>query len=246
MVYCDEREQERVNQDIAQLLNPPKKEKLHEAIVAQIKGLIHSKKLGVGDKLPSERELAVLFAVSRVVLREALRSLEQAGLIEIKPGPAGGAFIARNLHKPLFHAASDLFHGGELTLKYFSEARRAIECFIVKLAAERAKPEDLARLREINERLLGEIEDKGRFRENNGAFHVAVAEIAGNPLLTLMVQSLIDLLNVVYPTPSQSGEFIRNTYQRHLAIIEAMEQKDSVRCEELMAIDTEHTAKLST
>lgn len=235
-----------MNQDIAHLLNPPKKEKLHEAIVAQIKGLINAKKLGVGDKLPSERELAVLFAVSRVVVRESLRSLEQAGLIEIRSGSSGGAFISRNLHRPLFNAASDLFHGGELTLKYFSEARRAIECFIVRLAAERAKAENLKRLRELNERLLGEIEDKGRFRENNGAFHVAIAEIAGNPLLTLMVQSLIELLNVVYPTPSQSGEFIKNTYQRHLAIIEAMEQKDTARCEELMAVDTEHTAKLST
>lgn len=235
-----------MTKDISSLLNPPKKEKLHEAIVAQIKGLSNSKKLGVGDKLPSERDLAVLFAVSRVVVRESLRSLEQAGLIEIRPGPAGGAFIARNLHKPLFQAASDLFHGGELTLKYFSEARRAIECFIVRLAVERAKGDDLKKLRELNERLLGEIDDRGRFRENNGAFHLAIAEIAGNPLLTLMVQSIVDLLNVVYPKPSQSGEFIKNTYRRHLDIIEAMEKKDTARCEELMAIDTEHTAKLST
>ncbi len=95
---------------IAQLIKPPKKEKLHEAIVAQIKTLIHTKKLGVGDRLPSERELAQLFNVSRVVVRESLRSLEQSGLIEVRPGSTGGAFITYNVHKPLFDAAYDLFN----------------------------------------------------------------------------------------------------------------------------------------
>lgn len=233
-----------MKENIAHLLNPPKKEKLHESIVAQIKVLIHSKKLGLGDKLPAERELARLFKVSRVVIRESLRSLEQSGLIEIKPGPTGGPFVAHNLHKPIFDAAHDLLDQGKLSLPYFLEARQAIECVTVKRAAEKASDGDLERLKRINEQLLKDIEDPGKLREHNTAFHVAVAEIAGNPLLKLMVQSLLDLLGVVFPNAGQSKDFIRNTYERHVAIFEAMAERDIGRCEELMALDAGYTADL--
>jgi len=235
-----------VKEDITKLLSPPRKTKLHESIVSQLKALIHSKKLAVDDKLPSERDLAGFFCVSRVVIRESIQALEQAGLIEIRTGPAGGAFVVRNLHKPLVHAASDMIHGGELTLRHFYEARKAIECAIVRLAVEKAKPADLEKLKELNERLLAEIDDRARLRANNSAFHLAIARIAGNPLLELMLQSILELLDVVYPRSIQSEEYIKETFSRHDAIIEAMKWKDYTRCDELMATDTEHTTKLST
>ncbi len=233
-----------MKKDITHLLNPPKKEKLHEGIVAQIKTLIHSKKLGIGDRLPAERELAKLFQVSRVVIRESLRSLEQSGLIEIKAGPSGGPFVAYNLHKPIFDAAHDLLDQGKLSLPYFLEARQAIEHVTVKRAAEKANPDDLERLRRINEGLLKDIEEPAKLREHNTAFHIAIAEIAGNPLLKLMVQSLLDLLGVVFPYASQSKDFIRHTYERHVAILDAMAKRDIGRCEELMALDAGYTANL--
>jgi GntR family transcriptional repressor for pyruvate dehydrogenase complex len=233
-----------MKEDIAHLLNPPRKEKLHESIVTQVKNLIHSKKLGVGDRLPPERELAKVFQVSRVVIRESLRSLEQSGLIEIRPGPAGGPFVAYNLHKPIFDAAHDLLNQGKLSLPYFLEARRTIECVTVKRAAEKAGPGDLERLEQINARLLEDIGDPAKLREHNTAFHVAIAEIAGNPLLKLMVQSLLDLLGVVFPHAGQSKEFMRHTYERHVAILDAMARRDITRCEELMALDAGHTANL--
>jgi DNA-binding FadR family transcriptional regulator len=214
--------------------------------VSQLKGLIHSKKLAVDDKLPPERELANLFSVSRVVVRESIQALEQAGLIEIRTGPAGGAFVVRNLHKPLVHAASDMFQGGELTLQYFYEARRAIECAIIRLAVGKAKPRDLKKLREINAKLLAEINERDRLRANNSDFHIAIAQIAGNPLLSMMLQSILELLDIIYPKSIQSEDYIKNTYSRHDAIIAAMEKKDQGRCDELMAVDTEHTTKLTT
>jgi len=235
-----------MREDIAKLLSPARKAKLHESIVAQIKDLIHSKKLVVEDKLPSERELASLFGVSRVVVRESIQSLEQAGMIEIRTGPAGGAFVVRNLYKPLFHAASEMFHGGELTLQYFYEARRAIESAIVRLAVEKATPEDLKRLRDLNEVLLSQLDDRVMLRKNNSTFHLAIGEIAGNPLLSLMLKSILELLDVVLPKSVQSEEYIRNTYQRHESIIEAMAKRDVALCVDLIAFDTEHTTKLKT
>jgi DNA-binding FadR family transcriptional regulator len=229
---------------IAQLISPPKKEKLHEAIVAQIKTLIHTKKLGVGDRLPSERELAQLFDVSRVVVRESLRSLEQSGLIEVRPGSTGGTFVTYNVHKPLFEAAYDLLNKGNLSLSYFFEARQAIECFAVRLAAQKATAGDMQTLKDINEKLLEGIDDKAGLRLNNSNFHAAIAMMSGNPLLLLMTQSLLEILNVAYPRSKQPDEFVRNTYERHKAIIKAMEERSPERCEELMRIDLEHTSKL--
>lgn len=229
---------------MAQMISPPKKEKLHEAIVTQIKTLIHSKKLGVGDRLPSERDLAGLFCVSRVVVRESLRSLEQSGLIEIRPGATGGAFITYNLHKPLFDSAIDLFSRGNLSLENFFEARCAIECLAVKLAAAKATRGDIDDLKRINKKLIEDIDDKARLRENNSAFHAAVAEMSGNPLLVLMIHSLLQILDVVYPRSVQTDEYVRNTYERHEAIIKAINDRSLDRCEELMALDCQHTAKL--
>ncbi len=229
---------------IAQLISPPKKEKLHEAIVAQIKTLIHTKKLGVGDRLPSERELAQLFNVSRVVVRESLRSLEQSGLIEVRAGSTGGAFITYNVHKPLFDAAYDLFNKGNLSLSYFFEARQAIECFAVRLAARKATAEDVQTLRNINRKLLEDIDDKPKLRLNNSDFHTAIAKMSGNPLLLLMAQSLLQILDVAYPHSKQADDYVRNTYERHEAIIKAMEERSPERCEKLMSIDLEHTSKL--
>jgi GntR family transcriptional repressor for pyruvate dehydrogenase complex len=233
-----------MDQSILQFLTPPKKERLSNKIASQIKTLIFSENIEVGDKLPPERELADLMGVSRAVVGEALRSLEQSGLIEIKQGPSGGAFVTYNLYKPFLDSIYDLFREGKLTLHHFYEARRAIECASVRLAVENVSPNDIRRLEKINQKLLDDIDDNTRLRENNMAFHMGIADISGNPLITIMIQSLIELLNTLYPQSMQASAFIKDTYKRHEAIINAMKDKDVKLCEELMSIDTEHTKKL--
>ncbi len=225
-------------------LVPPKKERLSDAIASQIKTLIFSNNVEERQKLPSERDLADQLGVSRVVVRDALRSLEQSGLIEIRPGSSGGSFVTHNLYKPFFDSIYDLFREGKLTLHYFYEVREAIECYSIKLAVKRVTTEDLHRLQIINRKLIDDIADKTKLRENNMAFHLAIADISGNPLIKMMVQSLIELLNTLYPESRQSSEYIRNTFHRHEAIIQALKERDGEQCEKLMAIDTEYTKKL--
>jgi len=231
-------------QQILKSLTPPKKERLPDTIASQIKTLIFSNNVEEGQKLPSERDLADQLEVSRVVVRDALRSLEQSGLIEIRPGSSGGSFVTYNLYKPFFNSIYDLFREGKLTLHHFYEVREAIECYSIKLAVKRVTTEDLHRLQIINKRLIDDIEDKTKLRENNLAFHLAIADISGNPLIKMMVQSLIELLNTLYPQSRQSSEYIRNTFHRHEAIIQALKERDGEQCEKLMAIDTEYTKKL--
>ena len=106
-------------------LVPPKRERLSDAIASQIKTLIFSNNVEERQKLPSERDLADQLGVSRVVVRDALRSLEQSGLIEIRPGSSGGSFVTYNLYKPFFNSIYDLFREGKLTLHHFLRGQRS-------------------------------------------------------------------------------------------------------------------------
>ena len=230
---------------VLHLLVPPTKERLPDRIAAQIKAIILSEDIQEGQRLPSERELADRLQVSRTVVREALRSLEQAGLIEIRAGSRGGSFVTYNLYKPFFNSIYDLFQSGKLTLHHFYEARKAVECFSIKMAVQNVTAKDLQKLRRINKKMLDDLHDKTKFRKNNMDFHVAIAEMTGNPLIKLMVRSLIELLNMVLPKSCQSPEFIRATYERHEEIIKAIGNQDVSLCEKLMAIDTEYTEKLT-
>lgn len=232
-----------MDQALYENLVPVRRARLNEEVVARIKTLIYSKELKVGEKLPSERDLSTRLKVSRVVMREALRSLEQSGLIEIRPGLTGGAFVVYNLQKPLFDCVYDLFSGGSLTLSHFTEARRAIECFAIRRAAENATGAAVEKLDRINEEMLAGL-DRERFVTQNMVFHTTIAQISGNPLISLMVQALFDLLKRLRPDFVQRERFMRETFKRHKAIVEALRRKDMPLCEELMALDVEHTKKL--
>jgi GntR family transcriptional repressor for pyruvate dehydrogenase complex len=224
-------------------LGPVRRTRLNEEVVTRVKRLIYSKELKVGEKLPSERDLAARLKVSRVIVREALRSLEQSGLVEIRPGLRGGAFVVYNLQKPLFDSVYDLFRGGSLTLSHFTEARRAIECCAIGRAVENATAESIEKLNQLNESMVADF-DRERFVAQNMAFHTTLADLSENPLLSLMVRALFDLLKRLRPEFVQRDRFIKETYKRHKGIIEAITQKDISLCADLLASDVDYTRNL--
>jgi DNA-binding FadR family transcriptional regulator len=226
-------------------LSPVKRENLNEKLVQQIKALIFSKGVKPGFKLPSERVLTQQFQVSRAVVRQALKSLEQSGLVEIRTGAMGGAFVADNLHIPLLHAAYDLLNSGRLTISHFCDARMAIECSGVRLAAQNGTTAEVEDLRTLNRKMLDSLKEPTNrrieeLRKGNNAFHLAIAAMSGNPLIQLIIQSILDLQSALYMKRSRmkSYKLMKDTYERHEAIIQALEARDSVRSEELMALDT--------
>ena len=220
------------------------REKLNEKIVTRIKELIFANELQIGHKLPSERELMEQTGVSRAVVREALRSLEQSGLVEIRQGATGGSFVVCDLEKPIFNSAYDLYSQGKLRLAHFVEVRKAIECVSVRVAAEKASLADISRLHDLNEAYLKEIDDNLKHREYAQAFHVAVAEVSGNHLSKLLVGALFRLLDALRPDSVQTKKFKHDTYMLHKKIIEAMERRDAALCEYLVARDIERTGML--
>lgn len=231
--------------DTLELLEQPTRERLSDQIARQIKKLIFSTSIEVGEKLPTERDLARSLNVSRVVVREALRSLEQAGFIEIRPGHSGGSYVSNKVYKPLFDSIYDLFEDGKLNLHHFYQAREAIELLSVRLAMEHIDEKDLEELQEINERLKVDAFNNQTLHQHNMDFHMKLADLSGNPLIKLIVGALLSLLKMLLHVPKQSPDFITATYHRHAKILDAMRKKDIRLVQALIAEDTGFTKKLA-
>ncbi len=128
-----------------------KQNRIFEDVVEQIQEAIISGKLAVGDRLPPERELREMLKTSRSTIREALRVLEQKGLIEIKLGTGGGAVVRSVSADQVTESLDLLIRSQKVSLDHLAEFRRQIEGDAAALAAVRAKPEDLDRLRQLLE-----------------------------------------------------------------------------------------------
>ena len=117
-----------------------------EEIADQIRKELSDRRLRAGDRLPPERALAEQFGVSRNTLREALRSLENAGLLRLQKGATGGAFVRESTGDAIITGLRDMFHLGAIQPEHLTEARVMIESSAVRAACERATPEDIAAL----------------------------------------------------------------------------------------------------
>src|SRR5690606_15314101 len=115
-------------------------------IARQIRQQITDGYLRPGAKLPAERKLAEELGVSRNTLREAVRSLEQAGLVYLKKGAHGGIFVAQANGPSVIGALLDLYRLGSVTPRQLTQARIWVEPMIVREACRRATPEGIALL----------------------------------------------------------------------------------------------------
>src|SRR4051812_42763407 len=123
-----------------------------EMIVDQLRLLIRDGQLKPGDRLPAERELGEQFGVSRVTVREALRGLEANGMVAIKVGARGGAFVTAPTSARIGEGIIDLLTMSDLTDREVTEARQIFELGIIPMVCERATEEDIAELNEICDR----------------------------------------------------------------------------------------------
>ncbi|MDA4848531.1 FadR/GntR family transcriptional regulator [Hoeflea poritis] len=174
---------------------PITRQRTFEIIADRIRESLISQELRPGDKLPSERILAEQFNVSRPAVREAYRVLEMAGILQMKKGVKGGAFITQGNQQLLVDNMSDLLRVGNISLESMIEARIWIEQVVVRVVCERASPEDIDRLEENvvqAERsfLAHDYEAKTRL---NIEFHNLMAEATGNPVLVMIMRSLTDV-----------------------------------------------------
>jgi DNA-binding FadR family transcriptional regulator len=167
-----------------------------EEIARQIRNELAEGRLKVGSRLPSERAMATQLSVSRHVLREALRSLENSGLIRMRKGATGGAFVAAGGGTSIATGMLDLFHIGAISPEQLTEARIWIGGIIVREACKRATPTDIAEL-ESNIDALEAAITTGTHPERveiNFQFHRTLARIAANPILIIMTDGMLNIV----------------------------------------------------
>jgi DNA-binding FadR family transcriptional regulator len=141
----------------SQGFRPVKTKRAFEEVCDQIRAEIRAGHLTAGDKLPSERELAEQFGVSRATVREAFRTLEIGGVLRLQKGMHGGAVVMQGDVKPINQTIADLLSLGGLSLQDYTEARVCLQKEIIRLACERGTEEDfmaleanIARTRKMN------------------------------------------------------------------------------------------------
>jgi GntR family transcriptional repressor for pyruvate dehydrogenase complex len=208
--------------------------RVSDTIAATIKQDITKGVLAPGERLPAERELAQKFKTSRLSVREAYRSLEEIGLLTIRRGDGGGAFIAVVDHGPVARSLTLMLQLGRTSHEELTEARLLIEPPLARLAAQRAQPEDI-------ERLEGLLRDQeAAFDSNEGprglalAFHRLVARCAGNLPLEIVMNSLADLTVEAIAQIEISSKVHQHVIVFHRKIIDAIRRRDEDDAYELM------------
>lgn len=169
------------------LLNP--KKRMYELIVEQINMLILEKNLQPGDRLPSERDLASFFGVSRNSVREALKGLESKGVLEIRQG--GGSYLVASKRDTLGNELRIHIDESQIQLiDEMLELRRAFEVEAASLAAQRATPENLEALRHVLSQMSKAMDDTEMGVQADLDFHMQVAYATKNQLLIDLMETL--------------------------------------------------------
>lgn len=227
----------------ADLFSPVSVGRISEVIVERMRQLIREGKLVPGDRLPSERSLCERFCVSRVTVREALRVLEASGLIEIRVGARGGAFVTQPSSERVGEGLAELMTLTPMTAGDVTEARMVFELGILPLAVERATDEDIADLRILVEQGMSALETGSYTMAMSAAFHVRVASSTHNPAIEMLVQSfhgpmLMSLQQAQVAAPLMGPRGARE----HFDLVEAIEKRDAERARMIMTLHLQRTA----
>jgi DNA-binding FadR family transcriptional regulator len=228
----------------ADLFNPVNDRRISELIVDQVRLLIRQQQLNPGDRLPAERELCERFGVSRVTVREALRVLEANGLVEIRVGARGGAYVTAPSQEQLGEGIADLLTLSAITAAEVTEARLILEVGMIPLVCGRADEDDIAALLDICDR-----QDKalatGDYRMHLSAeFHSRLAECAHNTAVHMLIQSfrgpLLMSLERAQQTAPEMGPL---GAEEHRKLVHAIQRHDVDEATEIMRQHLARTAQ---
>jgi GntR family transcriptional repressor for pyruvate dehydrogenase complex len=212
-----------------------RRERVSSEILRQLKSAILAGRLKPGDKLPSEKQLAQQFQSSRGSVREAIRALEQAGLLVVRPGAGGGATISDGDLRHVTDSLSTLMRLGGVSIHHLTEVRLILEPRIASLAAQRVTDAELARMKAY----IGKHADAiaaGRLHATADlGFHRMLAEAAKNPLLLLLATSMADwMVEEVVARLQMDAATNRSNLAFHRRIYAALARRDQEGASRLM------------
>jgi GntR family transcriptional repressor for pyruvate dehydrogenase complex len=222
------------------MLKAIKKTRIHEEVVTQVHELIRAGRFRAGDQLPSERELAETFKVSRTSVREALRALETQGLIISRTGM--GNFVADLPIESLVAPLARMLIEEKNALADVFELRKLIEPQIASLAAERATPQDIARLKGILAKQAEQVERGATGVDADTELHFAIGQATQNQAIKKLVSGLLDILSRSREESLQTKLRRQASIQSHRAIVAAIAEHDQARARDAMRHHIEQVA----
>ena len=219
------------------------RKKLFEHVAAHLEAQILAGKLRPGDQLPPERDLQTSFGVGRPAIREALISLQKAGLVELTNGARARVLMptASHIFTGMAPAVRQMLSKAE-GQRHFQGARLFFEVGLAREAARAATEDDLAALKralDVNKKAIGDSE---RFTATDIAFHFELAKIARNPIFIALHDQISEWLTEQRVVTLRASGQERTAYNAHKAIYDAIAARDADKAEEAMRAHLEQLA----
>jgi len=215
------------------LWEPVQNETLSGSIVTQIRNAVLSETLHAGQFLGSEAALAKQFGVSRMAARDALRTLEGLGIIEIRMGAKGGVWIAPGNPDHLGGALAIHLKLIGVTPSEVFDAQMALEITAAELAAQRRTDADVQQLRERLNELETSKNDLERFARVSMQFHDGLVKAAHSRILLVEFRALSHVLQPVL-LPNLTADSAERIIQRHRMLLSAIEARDGASAASIM------------
>jgi GntR family transcriptional repressor for pyruvate dehydrogenase complex len=194
--------------------------------------LLNQSTMAPGSKLPSERQLAERFGISRPVVREVLRQMQERGLVDIEPGR--GAFVRAVGALDAARVADGLYRRGQATARHLVDARSVLESRAASLAAAEALDSDIAAM----EKALTWFDKANGVLERaqaDLAFHGLVARASHNPIIELMFGSITRFVFELMLRSLDDPSVVRKGVPHHRQIVAAIKNRDAATAERIMA-----------
>jgi GntR family transcriptional repressor for pyruvate dehydrogenase complex len=217
------------------------KKRAYEDVVAQIRALIDDGRLKQGDQLPTERELSETFRVSRATIREAIRTLESAKLVQSRQGD--GTYVLASSEETLVQTLAAVLFNEKDTIYDIFYVRKIIEPHVAELAAENATPgeiKELANLMMEHEESIAEGKNVAKY---DSAFHGLLARMSKNPILERLLSALVDLFEQTRGEYLQNDERAKKSFIGHHEVFTAIKNGDCTAARRAMS---RHLEKVET
>ena len=208
--------------------------KAAETLARVIFDFIIENGIGAGTRLAPERQMLADTGRARGTLREALRLLESRGIVEVRPGAAGGAFVRQPMPADLGAAIATILMFEGASMSDVLAAREDMEAAAVARAARRIKKKDLDAMQDSVDRLLERPNDRERFLVESSRFHAVINEVAGSPVLRILNEAL--RTTQMISTSEFSITYRKRVAAEHQAIIDALRAGDTPHACDLMRI----------
>jgi len=209
-----------------------KREVIAEKVAYSIIDLIVRKSLGEGDKLPSERELASMFAVGRPAVREALRALHMMNIVDIRHGD--GIYVTSLEPTTLINPFKIYMKLGKINIDQLFEARIVLEVAGIGFAAKRITDEQLKEIEKLLIESKETIDDPPRFMDTDTKLHGLIFDSINNPLLKSAMMSIKELTQRSREVTGSFKATREMVHNDHVGIVAALKVRDEKLCKERM------------